>query len=116
MVRAPGSRVRTEHALALALNSIYKLCSDEGMGGGALRGEVARAVDYLQVHAPPLPHLPDLISQKGLIKLFCKSQFPHKSVNLPFIITNIRFSLPGAARSDGEERGPRAWEAAAGAC
>ena len=28
------------------------------------------------------------ITQKVLIKLFCKSQFPHKSVNLFFIITD----------------------------
>ena len=57
MVRAPGSRVRTEHALALALNGIYKLCSDDGLGGGAVRGEVARqaasAVGHLKVIAPP---------------------------------------------------------------
>ena len=33
------------------------------------------------------------IPQKVLIKLFCKSQFPHKSVNLSFIITNIKIKL-----------------------
>ena len=47
------------------------------------------------------PHLPNgstmtfrvgcgLISQNVLIKLFSKSQFPHKSVNLSFIITSMK--------------------------
>ena len=35
----------------------------------------------------------NLISQKVLIKLFCKSRFPHKSVNLSFLVTNIKNKL-----------------------
>ena len=31
----------------------------------------------------------DQISQKVFIKSFCKSQFPHKSVNSSFIIANV---------------------------
>ena len=31
-----------------------------------------------------------MISQKVFIKSFCKSQIPHKSVNLSFIVTNIQ--------------------------
>ena len=34
-----------------------------------------------------------LISQKVFIKSFCNSRFPHKSVNLSFIITNIKNKL-----------------------
>ena len=34
-----------------------------------------------------------LISHKVLIKSFWTSQFPHKSVNLSFIITNIKNKL-----------------------
>ena len=30
------------------------------------------------------------ISRKVFIKMFCKSQLPHESVNLSFIITNLR--------------------------
>ena len=37
----------------------------------------------------------ELISQKVFIKSFCKSQFPHKSINLFFIITNIKNELTG---------------------
>ena len=36
---------------------------------------------------------PDLISQKVFIKSFCKSQFPHKSVNLFFISVMIKDKL-----------------------
>ena len=32
----------------------------------------------------------NIISQKVFTKSFCKGQFPHKSVNLTFIITNIK--------------------------
>ena len=35
----------------------------------------------------------DIISQKMLIKSFCKSQFPRKSVKLSFIINNIKNQL-----------------------
>ena len=31
--------------------------------------------------------------QKVFIKSFCKSQFPHKSVHLSFIITNVQHKL-----------------------
>ena len=34
-----------------------------------------------------------VISQKVFIQLFCKSQFPHKCVNLSFNITNINNKL-----------------------
>ena len=34
-----------------------------------------------------------LISQKVFIRSFCKRQFPHKSVNLSFIITNVTNKL-----------------------
>ena len=34
-----------------------------------------------------------IISQKGSIKSLRKSQFPHKSVNLSFIITNIKNTM-----------------------
>ena len=34
-----------------------------------------------------------LISLKVFIKSFCKSQFPHKSVNLSFIITDLKDKL-----------------------
>ena len=37
--------------------------------------------------------LPTLISQKEFIKAFCKSGSPHKSVNLSFIVTNIKNKL-----------------------
>jgi len=33
------------------------------------------------------------ISQKVFIKSFCESQFPHKSVNVSFIITDIKNEL-----------------------
>ena len=33
------------------------------------------------------------ISHKVFLKSFCRSQFPHKSVNLSFIITNIKNKL-----------------------
>ena len=36
---------------------------------------------------------PALISQKVFIKSFCKSQFPHKSVNLFFILVIIKDKL-----------------------
>ncbi|KAJ1471257.1 hypothetical protein T484DRAFT_1916643 [Baffinella frigidus] len=52
LVRAPASRLKTEHVLALTLNDIYTLCCDDGPGDGAVKGEVARraasAVDYLK--------------------------------------------------------------------
>ena len=32
----------------------------------------------------------DFISQNLFVKSFCKSQFPHKSVNLSFSITNVK--------------------------
>ena len=32
----------------------------------------------------------DLVSQKVFINSFCKSQFPHRSVNLSFILVVIR--------------------------
>ena len=35
----------------------------------------------------------DLISQKVLIKPSCKSQFPHRSVNLSIIVTNMKNKL-----------------------
>ena len=35
----------------------------------------------------------EVISQKAFIKLFYKSQFPHKPVNLSFISTNIKNTL-----------------------
>ena len=47
-------------------------------------------------HTPhPTPHTPHptphtLVSQKVFMKMFCKSQFPHKSVNVSCIITNIK--------------------------
>ena len=34
-----------------------------------------------------------LISQKGFIKSFCNSQFPHKSVNLSFISVMLKDKL-----------------------
>ena len=39
------------------------------------------------------------ISQKVLLKLFCKSRFPHKSVSLSFIITNIKKKLTNSRRN-----------------
>ena len=33
------------------------------------------------------------ISQKVFLKSFCKNQFPHKSVNLSFSITNVENKL-----------------------
>ena len=36
---------------------------------------------------------PRFISQKLFVKLFCKSQFPDKSVNVFFILTNIKNKL-----------------------
>ena len=38
-------------------------------------------------------HDPYLISHKVFIKAFLKSQFPYKSVNLSFIITDIQNEL-----------------------
>ena len=35
---------------------------------------------------------PNLISQKVFIKSFCRSRFPHKSVNLSFIITDTKLT------------------------
>ena len=46
--------------------------------------------DSCDATAPPFP---DLVSQKVFIKLFCKSQFPHQSVNLSFIVTNMKDKL-----------------------
>ena len=34
-----------------------------------------------------------LISPKLFMRLFCKSQFPHKSVNLSLIVTNVKNKL-----------------------
>ena len=45
-----------------------------------------------------------LISPKLFITSFCKSQFPHISINVSFIITNIKNKLEG--RSLGAGRGP----------
>jgi len=42
------------------------------------------------------------ISHKVFLKSFCKSQFPHKSVNLSFTITNIKDMLT--------ELNPKTWE------
>jgi len=41
----------------------------------------------------PQSQIPNFISQKVFIKSFGKSQFTHKSVNLSFIITNIKNKL-----------------------
>ena len=38
-------------------------------------------------------HKNGVISQKVFIKLFCKSRFPHKSVNLSFLVTVIKKKL-----------------------
>ena len=35
----------------------------------------------------------ELIAHKELVKSFCKSQFPHKSVNTFFIVANIKKKL-----------------------
>ena len=37
----------------------------------------------------------ELISQKVFMKSFRKSQFPHKSVNVSLIITNVKNKLTG---------------------
>ena len=39
------------------------------------------------------PRVWGFISQKVLITLFCKSRFPHTSVNLSFVITNVQNKL-----------------------
>ena len=39
---------------------------------------------------PPFVGRPGFISQQVRIKLFCKSQFPHESINFTFIITSIK--------------------------
>ena len=41
----------------------------------------------------PPPISTRIISQKVFIKSFCKSQFPHRSVELSFIITNLKSKL-----------------------
>ena len=59
----------------------------------------------------PLGQSRDLISQKVLIRAFCTSQVPHKSVNLSFAITDMKNKLtdlccrvvaPSARRPQGE--------------
>jgi len=49
-----------------------------------------------------------LISQTVFIKSFCKSQFPHKSVNLFFIITTIRSGQVGEGQGGGGELAAKA--------
>ena len=64
---------------------------------GSVHRRVVDNQDKIRALAPvtcvmvSLPHT--LTSQKVFIKPFCKSQFPHKSVNLSFIITHIKIQL-----------------------
>ena len=53
--------------------------AEQGAGRGAdVRGRQRGPGGGLAAHADP----PGLISLKVFVKLFCKSEFPHKSVNL----------------------------------
>ena len=58
-------------------------------------GQVDEAHDVLAFRLNRfVVHLPcGFISHKVLIKSFCKSQFPHKSVNLFFILIIIKDKL-----------------------
>ena len=66
------------------------------LGGGAVSygpGTLVPPPLFLPRRGALRPEPQTLISQKRLIMSFCKSQFPHKCVNLAFIITNIKNKL-----------------------
>ena len=69
------------------------------MGGVFLISEVPRqpltstSPITLDPEIPTTPHPETLISQIVFVKSFLKSQFPHKSVNSSFIITNMKNKL-----------------------
>ena len=65
-----------------------------GASSGAPRDSGAAPGEAARVRALTCGN--DLIPQKVYIKSFCKSQFPHKSVNVSFIINHIGFRVWGS--------------------
>ena len=58
-----------------------------------IRSTAATLALWRQVGAIVIAPTRELISLKVFVKSFCRSQFPHKSVNLCFIITNTKDEL-----------------------
>ena len=65
------------------------MLSCSGGGGKWFRREACR----IQIDAVRLLHSYNIFSQRLCEKYFSKRQFPHISVNLSFIITNIKNKL-----------------------
>jgi len=60
----------------------------------AVRGTVVQTETSPRASNPQTPNPnPQVLSQKVFITWFCTSQFPHKSVNLSSIITNMKNEL-----------------------
>ena len=64
-------------------------------------GVVQRVVPQplLPITANQKTPLTDLISQKVIVESFCQRPFPHKSVNLSFIINNVENPLTNLCRN-----------------
>ena len=79
--------------------SIVKLMggpSRSSVEGGGLLGDYIRRAINAHPEVPRSCRFPDLdclISQKVFIKLPCKCPFPHKSVNLFFMLVMIKDTL-----------------------
>jgi len=65
---------------------------------GPGKGDLIRLQELVGA-TPPSAQPSWLISQKVFIKFFCKSQFPHKSVNISFIITNMKNEFTNLCRN-----------------
>ena len=63
----------------------------EGQTDRQRETETDRGADCTSTRVPC--QCSNFISQVVIIKSFCKSQFPHKSVNISFIVTNLTVML-----------------------
>ena len=77
------------HTLSLCLSHTISLSRPARGGGRTWRGRAAQGFVSFGAHLSVC----DLISQKVFVESFCKSQFPHKFVNVSFIIANITNKL-----------------------
>ena len=68
-------------------------------GSRELPSEFSGQSPPLPMHAPAAPSGGALILQKVSAKSVCKSQFPHKSVNLIFILAMIKNRLTDLCRN-----------------
>ena len=68
-------------------------CLQGGWARNLLGGQVEAEVDQ-KLFQLRLVHLQSpFISDKVFVKSFCRSQLPHKSVNLSFTVTNMKHKL-----------------------